>query len=370
MYFLSFSGVIVFQIVLALFIIVLVFKMALWWFSQRVALLAAFLASINLGLLVFPQFILAETLLCFFLLAALERLSAYVHQHRAHQLAISVLLFGLSVILKAAALYYVFFLAIVFLLYNQTIKWCGLHHIVLFLLMFLVPVGTSMVRNKMQYGYWYLTAVDKINLYTLFLPKLLSETKMVPREQAEKMVGDKLSVHEYASGRGWEKARVMLLNEVLAHPFVAVKIIIKNCCKTLLGLYSTHLKRLFSGEVWLPRSFFSFEGSWWQRIRDYCWYGTNSYGLASLCFLELFWNIIRLFFVFLAFISLCLKRQWLALLIFSSFLFYFILITFPDGCGRLRFMCEMQFTIMAALGIVESFKIKNLVLKCPSQDIH
>ena len=259
---------------------------------------------------------------------------------------------------------YIFFLVVLLLWINAGGLLQRLKIPVLFLLAFSIPVGSYMLRNKNLYGYWYLKSVDRVNVYTYFLPKLLMKTRKITWKQAEKHVYDNLEVHEYASGNGWEKVQGMLIQEVICYPLSAAQIVIKNCTKTICGLYATHLKKLFVDKnSWQTQSFFETCGSWWQRIVVYSWHGTESYFLASLSFLEVFWNLIRIVFVFYALFLLALKQRWLALVFFGSYILYFIFITFPDGGARLRFTCEMPLVILSAFGIIEGFKIKKLMLK-------
>ena len=61
----NYTCVVIAQMLLILGMIFLIFKLAGYFFSRNVALLSAFFTAINLGFILYPQFILTETLLCF-----------------------------------------------------------------------------------------------------------------------------------------------------------------------------------------------------------------------------------------------------------------------------------------------------------------
>ena len=137
------------------------------------------LASVNVGMILYSQLVLTEELFTLLILAAFERLAAFVVRKDRKALLLSGFIFGCSIIIKASALYYVFFLAFFLIVLGFRFK-----SSLLFLLVFSIPVGLYAARNRHMYGHWFIKAVDKVNLYTLYLPKLIAATDGVTIDNA------------------------------------------------------------------------------------------------------------------------------------------------------------------------------------------
>jgi len=334
------------QIILGLLILLLTYRIARLYFNESVALLALYLASINLGFLVYAQYFLSDLLFCLLLVAGFERLSTYLIEGFYTPIIVqSGLLFGISMWLKPAALYLmIFYVGILF--YHK--KKAAL----LFILGFMFFLSGLMIRNYQAYGYPFCLGVDKVNLYQFFLPKLIAETESMSIDCAKKKANDMLTVTEYASGKGWEKAAQYLKNTVVLYPFIALKIWMINVIKTLLGFYSNQAKLLFNLQLkGGDCSFFNGTGSWLNKIHYYISFGANSSWLILLGWFELFLTLCRWFLVILSLFYLGIKRTWLKLLLFCSYGGYFAVITGCDGCGRLRLAFEPLLVVLTAYSI-------------------
>jgi len=362
------SVVILMQMACAFSMIPLAFRTALWFFDSRVSLFAAIFTTLNVGLWVYPQFVLTETIFAGLLLIAFERSCAYLVEGNPRWLAGTGFFYGLSVLINPTALYYGFFWVLLLAFFafkskNQLFKIprISLRHVGIFLLAFLIPVGGYVLRNKNAYGYFYLKSVDRVNLYTHYLPQLVAQGHDIPLWQARRQVRSVIEVKEYASGKGWDRAYDMLRKEVKENPFIALKVICFNMLKTLGGLYTNHLRLLFSGEKNVKRfSFFDGQGSFLQRLARYLRMNNVSPILGIIALFELLWQIIRYAAVGIAIVILGREKRFLELLLFGSFIAYFLATTSMTGNTQLRFMFEVPLIILSAVGID---KIKALPLK-------
>jgi hypothetical protein len=67
--------------------------------------------------------------------------------------------------------------------------------------------------------------------------------------------------------------------------------------------------------------------------------------------LEIVFNLARYLFAFIALCWLVVRRRWFLFLFFSTYMFYFTLVTGFDGCARYRTMFEFVLLLLAALGV-------------------
>ncbi|MCK4265292.1 glycosyltransferase family 39 protein [Candidatus Babeliales bacterium] len=359
----NYASVIFLQIILALIMIFLTFRIAYYIFSKNIALISAFLVSVNLGFLLYPQLLLSETLICFLLIFALERFISFWVRRQTSLLIMSGFLFGLSITVKASALYLIFLLPIFLIFFLPGVLLKKTTQMLAFFLAFTVPVGSYLYRNKQIYGYYYLKSIDKINLYFYFFPKILEETEGLSYKEAVKKIQKegRYSLTEYASGRGWSGVNKFFIDTIKGCPLLATKIWMKNVFKTFLGLYTNHLKVLIYGDFYFGVcSFFKFSGSVLEKAWKYVSFGTNSKFLIFLGIFEFLTMMFRYLMIVFAFLFLLVERKYLFFLLFSSFIGYFGLITGHDGCGRFRFIFESPLIILSVVGL---FVVLNLVFK-------
>lgn len=355
----NYYSIIFVQFILALLCIFLVFKLAKLFFSETIALISSVLASINLALILYPHFFLTEMLSMFVLLYALERLCHYFVYGRYFPVMLSGLLFGASVVVKGAALYYVFFLMFLMVFDLKKEFSTRFKAVALFLLCFAIPIGGYMVRNKNIYGYWHFQSLSSFNIYNVFLSKIIKEDEHLSDAQVNQRMHDLLSsVREYASGEGWGEARVVFWEKVSKSPMVVAKIWFLNVMKTYLGLFTNHLKVvLYENIAGGDCSFFKFSGTLFERAWKYLTFGTSSKFIVGLGIVEVFWNVLRYVFVLIALVYLLIYRKWLEFILFGSWIAYFPLLTGFDGCGRYRSMIEMQLLVLGVVGFMITWNI-------------
>lgn len=351
------------QILFSLCSIWLTYLIACYFFNARVAGLTAVLCAVNVGFLVYPQFILAEALLLFFVLLFVERYLAFWRSKRLITLVQAGLAGGFSVIIKPAVLIF-FFFAAPFLLIQSSFFKRRFHAFLFFLLSFLIPVFSYLSFNKAYYDHFNLAPMASLNIYHVFLSKVIAHVEHIPVEEAERKIPP-FNKENPLDETGWNGAKKMFWDYAMHHPFACIYVWLQNVSKTLFGLFSTQLKVLLSpcvkgGDV----SFFVFNGSLVSRAYQYIVTGSSSAWVSLIAFLEAFWSIIRYFLVLITLISLLRVRRYRSVLFFLVYVFCFSFITGFDGCARYRILFEPLLIIFAAAAIEELYDWITGVASC------
>lgn len=341
------------HLLLALLSCLLLMALAGRLWGRRARYIAGFLWSINLGYLVFTQFILTEIVLSFFLLAFFERMVAWFFEKKLTSLLLAAFCLGCSVVIKPAALFFVWPVAIFILCAAHASVLKKMTQALLFVLSFYLPVVGYMAHNRVVFGQWQTGTLASVNLYFWFFPNVLAHcngtTADHERERLLVLTGGK---HDFSIVAPYFKQYVQ------QHPFVLVYVWAVNMAKTMFGLFSSNLKVLvgshFRGQ---PLSFFRKTGSLSERLWSYITYGTTRSWVKGVALAEALWSILRFGFVFVALCVLCLKRQWWMLLFCMTYILYFCGITGHDGCARFRMMFEFVLIMLAAGGIDTMIKI-------------
>lgn len=329
--------------------------------NTTIALLAHAFFSINIGYLVFAQFILAETLLLFFLILFLERFLYFVKTMSNWALYTSGLSLGISILIKPAALYYILSLLTILIpfvwLQQGKVSKKALT-IVIFTCTFLLPIQGYQLYNYLIYNSPHFSALDKYNMYVWFWSKVATEEqapetaeikqKLFASEQDKRM--QKISGNPLKPS-SWKKLRRGFWKAVWSNPLPFITTWTREMIKTHLGLYTTNLKVLIEpntrgGDV----SFFHTKGSTLNRVQQYVTNGTNNPVIKSIGFFELLWNALKYFFACIALMWLLYRRKWFIFYFFFSYISYFTFVTGFDGCARYRTMFDFVLLILAAMG--------------------
>ncbi len=353
------------QIFLTLFTAFLIFKITGYLFNEKIAVLAFVFTCLNLGFLTFSLFILTEILLTFFLVLFLERFVLFFKTQNIVNLLQSGFCLGFSIIVKPAALYFIFFLILVLLVSRSCCEGriseglflfikrrilSKIRIIGLFCFSFYLPVTGYMFFNKIQYGNFGVAPLANEALYFYLFPKVLAKKNNTDVLTEIRKLGSLLTGSKF-SKNSWKKINELFLKNLKEDPFIFIKIWLKNVLKTYLGLFTTNLKVLLDpnvrgGDI----SFFKTKGRFLKRIWDYINGGTNSVTIKIVGLIESLWSLIRYFFCLIAIIFLAIKKRWLELFLFSGYVFYFAMITGHDGCARFRMMFEPVLIILSSVG--------------------
>ncbi|KKQ10741.1 MAG: Oligosaccharyl transferase STT3 subunit [candidate division TM6 bacterium GW2011_GWF2_36_6] len=336
------------QMLLVLLAAFLIFLTARRLFNESVGIIAFALTCLNLGFLVFAQFILTETLLSFLFIAFIERFSLYLTEKKSSALYLSGLILGLSVCVKPAALYYPLLLIplLYFLNKNNPQK---SKFLTTFSIMFLIPIFFYMAHNKAAFDEFKISKLESQNIYFWFYPNVLAFVHGATSDQERAKL-------QLIAGSDYERIDVvkkMFWDDFKLYPFILYPYIWgKNVIKTFLGLYTSNLKVLVEpnvhgGDI----SFFKTQGTLIQKAWTYIQAGATFQWVKIVGLLEAIWSLLRYFLCLIALMWLFYKKRFDLLGLFLSFIFYFSIITGHDGCARFRMMFEFILIILAALGL-------------------
>ncbi|MBS1987805.1 glycosyltransferase family 39 protein [Candidatus Dependentiae bacterium] len=339
---LIYTWVIIIQVLLALIIALLLFDIGRKIANNTVGVIAYLLATVNLGFLIFAQFLLAELWLTFFLVLFFHRFVTYLGTQRLIILVQAGFILGISVLIKPAAFYFWPLLLPLFLVgknksfkkfFGITALWCAA---------FYLPIAGYMLHNKVTFGRWYVSALDHENTFYWFFPNVLA--------------------HKNGTDQNFEREQLRTLSELDVHkkfilelchaPRLFIGVWLKNVSKTWLGLFTTNLKVLVEpsvhgGDV----SYFKTKGSVAQRVHAYITSGVTQSWVVVVGYLEIFWSLLRLLLCFIGMLWLIKNHRWNLLWLFTTYLAYFSLITGHDGCARFRMLFEFVLIVLASLGI-------------------
>lgn len=322
--------IILFQLLLSLLSCLLIMRIARHFFGSRAGPIAGAFFSFNLGYLVFTQFVLTEIVLSFLLLLFFERLIR-------GSLVLSALALGTSIIIKPAALYFIFFICPFLFIFTKKIKYP-----LLFALCFYLPVLGYMSYNKVMFNNFSIGSLDKVNFYYWYFAHVRA--------------------YEHGTNADIERTKLMQLQEhevtnlfwqeLRQKPLLFARIWLTNVFKTFVGLYTTNLKLLVEPNVHGGQiSFFKMQGNWLHKAYAYITAGATKQWVIIVGFLEAGWSLLRYLLCLLGLWFLLRRKEWGLLILSLIFLAYFALITGHDGCARFRMMFEWLTLVLAAGGL-------------------
>ncbi len=343
--------IIMVQIFLALLSLWLTFLIGRFFFDDRVAVLAVFLCAVNVGFLVYPQFLLAETVLLTLVLMFVERFLSFFKTGRMSSLVVAGLIGGISLLIKPSMLLFLP-VVVLFLLFFPLVRRRRMLTALMFICAFLLPFGGYLTYNKVHYGYFNLAPMKSLNMYYVFLSKVIARVHNIPISQAEQQIPPFSSTNSLDE-RGWEGARILFWQYVKSYPMTCIVVWTENVAKTVCGLYSTQLKLLLNpvlvgGDV----SFFKEQGSWLSRAYQYVVRGSTSGVVIAIALFEAVFSILRYLLVLIALCVLLYRRRYATVLFFLAFIIVGVGITGFDGCCRYRILVEPFLLILSSLSVI------------------
>lgn len=341
------AAIIIFaQIACILLVNGLIGATAIKLFGTSVLCFTLLFSFFNLGFFVLPHFVLSDVLFLFMVVSAFYWFVKALDATRYGESIFSGILWGAASLIKPAPLFFIPVLAVFFGIVKRRIK--GLF---IFVACACILPGIVLVRNYYVYNSWHFKSVDKINLYLFFLPKVLASVN--GSSESDERVGIEALIqgNNLADVHRWERAEKVFLKTIHDHPFIAVRIWVQNIFKTLLGLYSTHLKMLLNptlkgGDC----SFFKGNGSLFERMQQYVSCGSTYSWLTGVGWFEVFYNALKILGVFLGFCLMLVHRRWRQFFLCGIMIGYFLCITGPDGCARLRLIADAVMMMVAGYG--------------------
>ncbi len=279
---------------------------------------------------------------------------------------------GLSTTVKPSALYYVLPLIVISLThYFHSIKKIKLYnkykhskYVLLAIFAFMTPYIIHSIYVEKSFGGTGGKDLGNYHLYTVFWATVETD-KHDPKNfnkkneifQKIKSEKEQLIITNSDGSKNWSKIRSKFIDAAIKEPFIFAKTWIKEMTKTYIGLQTTDLKVLVEPEtIGGQVSFFFTRGSIFKRALNYISMGTKSIYIKSIGIYEVSYGILKYIFALIALILLFIRKKWLLLLIFTSYIFYFALTTGFGGCSRYRIMFDFMLIILAALGISKTIR--------------
>lgn len=347
------------QIILAFLSIMLVTRMAYLLFKKRCALIVFLLAILDPAFYVYPQFMLAETVLLFLLCLFFERLALFYKTKHKIILAQSGFVLGISMIVKPTALFLPFVLLFMFLFFSMFKKFsCSWKDYSIFLITTYVPVVLYIIRNGITFGYYKFSFLSESGLLLNFHALLYSKIKNVSFDESLIIFSTYLSnYYSCFDSEYWHNLRDFFYKNIIAHPCIVLKIWFQNVAKTFFGFFTTQLHVLCNPSMkGLVLPFFESQGTFFSKLYHYFEWTFRTPVVGILMLIECITNGFKWLFVGFG-LRQCYQEKSYEFLIFClSVIACFSLVTGFFGAGRYRITFEPLLLIIAAQGIENLYK--------------
>lgn len=327
-------------------------------FDGATAILCGFFAACNLSFLVYPQFILAETLLLFFLLFFM-----YCFVRSVQQLKYSImwslyagLVLGISIIVKPTAFCLLFILVPVLIWIHRADKKCMHINVYNFISGFSIPIALYVVYNYYHYGYFAFAPMMPLNMYQCLLAKVMHR---VTGDPVQTIIDTQLrfAADNSFDPAGWDAARQLFYKYLYEYPWIFVSVWMHNVAKTMFGLFSTQLKVLIEpGVQGGDCSYFMMTGNILERMHAYITYGITHRWLLCVAYVEVIWSGVRSLLFFVGCGLLWYQKKYGLVSIFVVCIMLLCMATGMDGCCRYRMVCEPLLVMIVAYACMHFYR--------------
>ncbi|HPP86281.1 MAG TPA: hypothetical protein PLM75_00275 [bacterium] len=352
------------QNILSLIAIFFIFKLGNI-LSEKIGHLSLFFGAIHLGLIIFANYILTETLFfAFFYAFTYYFLKFFVGgSNNKRDLIISAILLGLSALVRPIAIYLSYFgFLIVFVFTKQSITKRLINSVVFFAIYFFV-ISPWLLRNKIVYNHFRFTAQGSAHLIGWVVSEIYRYEKNIDINTAMK------EQIEF-----WEMKKKSLSDNIKNDPFL-----IEEEVKKYSKSYILSAKPIFIIKAWtngIIKNIFSpatmelpyiFEMKW-TGFHDspgktfleqgYNWLFKNSNKTYSFILLFGFIGvIINRIIQLIGLIYLIKQKHYKFVIINLLIVFYFLMINGPVGMLKYRLPFEPFLLVCSAVGCIELYKL-------------
>lgn len=357
------------QIFLSIFIAWLIFFLALVIFpgQKRVAQLAAWVACIDPGYLIFPGLIFTETIfvLCFtiFLILFLKNLNLFFCNDQSKQslaeLFAAGLFLGIACLIRQVAPA-MLCISILLLLFTQK-KFTS---IITLMLGFLLATGWWLIRNYILTGYIFFGTLSGPHFLNHSAVRIEMSHRNLSHEQAQNNVyqiyNRMCKNRENELGRPLQEIEKCLIAEKLTleislnNPATTIKLWTTNILKSAFGLYSSELLFIDSGGKLPP---YDNNRGLKAIFKRFLLPDTSNKWIIPIIYFEIFFLLFLLvgFFMFCASMRLNFNNFCVAFKTFP-FMLAILFITLACGYARLRLPIESFLIILAGKAWIDFFK--------------
>lgn len=336
--------------ILTLFLFALLLSCAFsQFFSERGRWAFIFMGATSIGFVTFTLFVLSEVSI-----ALWSALSLYAtikaRNGRSFWWVIFGIALGIMIIIKPAPLVVAcLFIFLIGLLY-------GLRATFYYLAGLLSVVMLYSFLMVYTFGEVTFTRLAETNWYLYFYPNVRAQVLGTNPYRERALVSARAGKHlQQVFGR--EAYEFMA-----AYPGSTILVWLKNCLKTMLGLYSTNLKLLFlTTRNSFEFSFFSQTGSFFDRCINYLSLGITHRWQFFLGLLELVLLVVKYLLIFV-FFNWLIRHEGKLAIVMLVFMLGVIGVTGHDGCARFRMLIEPYLIFASAGGWVVFFGLMRKVL--------
>lgn len=317
-------------------------------FGQEVAQLVLWMFPFHVGFLLYTQCALTEVTLAMLYTLFLEQVFFFLRFEKTYFLACAAIFLGVSLAIKPAAWIYGLFFSVMLLIafFAQQIVFV---QVITFVAMFFGFMLLYLFFNWGHFGVFGFPKIMARNINHLYLLKVYKAVYGVSEREAL-LALYKFSKHNHER---WPLLAVM----IKAHPFICIRIWLFNVMKTFGGFFSYHFALIANLKVKIGGSIFSFEGNVFTKGYRYLFGISDNLCLQALAVLELFSMLMRPVALLIILSKWFQENRYDTLLFVLSFVGYFLFITGPDGCARLRMMVEPLLFIIMLAGAYQVYKI-------------
>ena len=359
------------QVLLALLSIFLTVQTAFLLCGMACARIVFVLAILSGAFFVYPQFMLAETLLLFLVTLFFERCATFYCTQKRTYLMQAGLILGLSVIVKPTALFFPLCLAVCFFTLSRFVTLSvGWSDYAYFCAAFYFPIFLYVVRNGLMFGQYKLSFLMEGGLYHWFHAVILAQLQNEPVLKVLSELGARGDMR-YATFQQehWVPLKKLFFDTCFSHPLLVIKMYLQNISKTFFGLYSVQLQLLFdSGVRGNIVPFHELQGSLFGQVYNYFVWAFRNPFVGSLMLFELITNGLKWLLGAWTIKSWYEKGSYELLTFFFCVIGCFSAVTGFYGAGRYRILFEPLLLILAAQGILSLYEIAKSSFKmCHSQ---
>lgn len=364
---------VLFQIVFAAFIPILVFFLSLSFFPTNILLakISAFLMAINLGTIIYADFLMSEALFIIFFLIFSILFFSKIHLFFDKNVSLDfsyINMFLAGIILGVASLIrpvghlmlpiLLLMILLSSLFFTQKIK-----SISFFLFGWFCIVGVWLIRNFLLTGQVFFLSISGLLFISYLGPDVYSKATGVnflqSRRILEKEWQDLINEKELVLGKKLNDIQIYSLAENIAfkyvkkYPIQAIELCVINFMKTLFGFHCSVFLAKYSSNF--PS--YDTNTSWCLKIKGYLFPHTENKFLMFLVYYEiLFLLLLYIGFLgcfFLIFSDKSLMCEFLKIL---PIIIFFVFITSGIGLARLRFPIEPFLIIFSSYFWIKLFK--------------
>ena len=358
--------VLLIQILLNIISVFLVFKIASTIFSQKIALLSAFLFAIDIHQSLYAVTLLTDTLFVFLFLASVYYLCKSIKENRISSILISSLLLGVATLVRPISFLFPF-VAVFFILVFCSIKLkMKLVYSLVFSVIFIIAISPWLLHNYSKFGEPKLSSISGSNLlfynvaYTEVhkTGKTIEQVKRELNETAVKQGIDTTDVNSFKNSKIYSN----IAQQYIKDNFILYcKVHFMGIVNMYAGLATQHITTIFHLKS-KPLNADQFGGpNIFVRIIDF--FKSKTIGELFIAFGVGIYLLINYLFAFYAIFYLIRKNEKYVFL-FILIILYFSALTGVVGLARYRIPFMPFINILCAVGLLYCYD--KMIDRCSS----